>query len=205
MKNFLTKIPKRAWIYAGTALAAMLAVTLPLALTGTQSVLYSIFWGILGGVAALIVTRTIYHCATGDNTAEMWAISIYGLVADLGWLIGILSTTWAVAIIGIVVMLVGVMMSLCMRYGDKDGTKAKREEIYTKMKGTLRYRFMGDDISGMLDTKRWLVEIEEAKEPMTINEAIANGHTEEAKAAEAYLNSVLDKYVAAQKAQKENK
>lgn len=205
MKNFLAKIPKRAWIYTGIAIAAMLAVTLPLALTGTQSVLYSIFWGILGGVAALIVTRTIYHCATGDNSAEMWAISIYGLVADLGWLIGILSTTWAVAIIGIVVMLVGVMMSLCMRYGDKDGTKAKREEIYTKMKKTLRYRFMGDDISGMLDTKRWLVEIEEAKEPMTIDEAISNGHTEEAKAAEVYLNGVLDKYVAAQKTQKEKK
>ena len=205
MMNFLKKIPKRAWIYAGTAFAAFLAVMLPLALTGTQSVLYSIFWGILGGAAVLIITRTIYHCATGDNTAEMWAISIYALAADLGWLIGILSCTWAVAIIGIVVMIVGLMMSLCMRYGDKDGTKAKREEIYSKMKNTLRYRFMGDDISGMLDTKRWLVEIEAAKEPMTINEAITNGYTEEAKAAEEYLNSVLDKYVAAQKAEKEKK
>ena len=202
MKDFLKKIPKRAWIYAGAVIAAFLAVALPLALTGTQNALYSVFWGILGGAAALIIARTAYHCATGDNTADMWAVSIYGLAADLGWLIGILSTTWAVAIIGIVVMIVGVMMSLCMRYGDKDGTKAKREEIFTKMKNTLRYRFMGDDISGMLDTKRWLVDIENAKEPMTINEAIANGYTEEAKAAEAYLNSVLDKYITAQKEKK---
>lgn len=202
MKDFLKKIPKRAWIYAGAALAALLAVTLPLALTGTQNVLYSIFWGILGGIAALIVARTIYHCATGDNTAEMWSVSIYGLAADLGWLIGILSTTWAVAIIGIVVMIVGAMMSLCMRYGDRDGTKTKREELLLKMKQSLRYRFMGDDISGMLDTRRWLVEVENAKEPMTINEAIANGHTEEAKAAEEYLNGVLDRYVAAQKEKK---
>lgn len=202
MKDFLKKIPKRAWIYAGAVIAAFLAVALPLALTGTQNALYSVFWGILGGAAALIIARAAYHCATGDNTADMWAVSIYGLAADLGWLIGILSTTWAVAIIGIVVMIVGVMMSLCMRYGDKDGTKAKREEIFTKMKNTLRYRFMGDDISGMLDTKRWLVDIENAKEPMTINEAIANGYTEEAKAAEAYLNSVLDKYITAQKEKK---
>ena len=70
------------------------------------------------------------------------------------------------------------------------------------MKQSLRYRFMGDDISGMLDTRRWLVEVENAKEPMTINEAIANGHTEEAKAAEEYLNGVLDRYVAAQKEKK---
>ena len=202
MKNFLKKIPKRAWIYAGAALAAFLAVTLPLALTGTQGALYSILWGMLSGTAALIVTRTIYHCATGDNTAEMWAVSIYGLVADLGWLIGILSTTWAVAIIGIVITIVGIMMSLCMRYGDKDGLKAKKEELLTQMRKSLRYRFMGDDVNGMLDTKRWLVEVADAKEPMTIEEAVANGYADEAKAAEEYLNGVIDKYVAAQKENK---
>lgn len=202
MKNFLVKIPKRAWIYASAAIAVFLAVTLPLALTGTQGALYSIFWGILGGAAALIVARTIYHCATGDNNAEMWAISIYGIAADLGWLIGILATTWAVAIVGIVIMLVGLMMSLCMRYGDRDGTKTKKDELLTDLKKSLRYRFMGDDLKGMLDTKRWLVEIEDAKEPMTINEAIATGYPDEAKAAEEYLTSVLDKFIADQKKEK---
>lgn len=202
MMKFLKKIPKRAWIYAGTAIAAFLAVMLPLDLTGTQDALYSVFWGILGGVAALVIARTIYHCITGDNSAEMWAISIYAIVADLGWLIGILSKTWAVAIIGIVIMIVGLMMSLCMRYGDKDGTKTKREELLSRMKDSLRYRFMGDDISGMLDTKRWLVTIEDAKEPMTINEAIANGYTEQAKEAEDYIIAVLDKFLASQKENK---
>ena len=61
---------------------------------------------------------------------------------------------------------------------------------------------MGDDLKGMLDTKRWLVEIEDAKEPMTINEAIATGYPDEAKAAEEYLTSVLDKFIADQKKEK---
>ena len=203
MKNFLKAIPKRTWIYTGAALAAFLAVMLPLSLTGTQGVLYSIFWGILGGIAALIITRTVYHCATGDNTAEMWAVSIYGLVADLGWLIGILSTTWAVAIIGIVVMIVGALMALCMRYGDRDGSKTKRSELMERMCSTLRYRFMGDTIDGMIDTKRPLVEVKGQTEALTIKEAYAAGFTSEAKEAEAYLLSVIEKAVPAKKNKEE--
>ena len=154
IKGLIEKIPSRYWIYLAVGVAAMLAIALPLALTETESVWYSLFWGAFGTAAAVIITRCIYHCATGDNSAEMWAISIYGVVADLGWLVGILTESYSVATIGIVILAAGMMMALGTRFVGKDGAKVKRAEVETLLAKTLRYRYMGDVIDGEVDIRR---------------------------------------------------
>ncbi len=199
LTDFFGKIPARVWIYLSVLVAVMLAITLPLALTGYQDVWYSVFWGIFGAVAAVLITRIIYHCATGDNEAEMWAVSLYGIAGDLGWLIGILSTTYTVATIGIVITAAGTLMAAGTRFIGRDGIKVQKSELLGKLRTELRYRFMGDEITGPLDTKRPLVVIEDVRDPLTINEAIAAGYEKEAEEAIEYLKSVINTSVGKEK------
>lgn len=199
IKGLIEKIPSRYWIYLAVGVAAMLDIALPLALTETESVWYSLFWGAFGTAAAVIITRCIYHCATGDNSAEMWAISIYGVVADLGWLVGILTESYSVATIGIVILAAGMMMALGTRFVGKDGAKVKRAEVETLLAKTLRYRYMGDVIDGEVDIRRPLVIAEGVKDPMTVEEAYKSGYEKEAEDAMSYIRMAVDNTVAKEK------
>lgn len=189
--GILKKVPVRAWIYVAVIAASFLAVALPLGLTGTEGAWYSVFWGAFSALGAFVIARVIYHSVTGDSSAEMWAISIYALIADLGWLIGILSTTYTVAVIGIVIMISGGMMSLGMRFIGKGGSKVEDAELLANACEILRYRFMGDVIEGVLDTKRPLVVVEGIADPLTVNEAIKDGYKDEAADAIAYLKKAI--------------
>lgn len=195
LKALLARIPVRAWLYAGAAAIAFLAVMLPVWLTGTEGVGYSICWGLLAGLGALVVTRTVYHCASGDNSAEMWAVSIYGIVADIGWLIGILSTTYVGAIVGVVIMLAAAMMALGSRYLGRDGWRRKAMDLRAELNASLRYRLMGDVVGGAIDINRRLVQIEGEADPLTVDEAYALGYEAEAKEAEGYVKSVILRYL----------
>ena len=189
--GFLKGVPAKAWVYAAVIVAAFLAIALPLGLTGAESAWYSVFWGAFGACAALVVARTIYHCASGDNSAEMWAISIYGLAADLGWLIGIMSTTYAVATIGIVITVAGALMAFGTRFIGRGGVKVQEADLLRKLCGAVRYRFMGDVVEGVLDIRRPLVVIESIKDPLTVDEARSAGFAAEADEAVAYLKGAI--------------
>ena len=190
-KECLAKVPNRVWLYATAFIAGFLIVFLPLLLLEVVDIFYSIFWGLFSAVLVFIITRTVYHVAVKDASAETWAESIYAFVADLGWLIGIISTSWTVAIIGIVVMIVGGIMSICTRFVGKDGIKAREAELLENLKSTLRYRYMGDTLDGRLDSARYLVNIAGEKDPLTVNQAIAKGYQEEAEDAIAYIKTVI--------------
>ena len=191
LKAAFGKVPVRYWIYLGAFAVAMAAVSLPLGLTGTETAMYSEVWGLLAGAAAAIVARTAYHSATGDNSAEMWAISIYGIAADLGWLIGILSTTVTWATIGIVILIAGAMMGICTRFIGRGGVKLMQAEAYDRLSKVVRFRFMGDVVEGKPDIQRPLVVVDGVKDPMTIVEAREAGYGEEADAAAAYLKAAI--------------
>ena len=191
IKTWLGKVPVKVWLYAAAFVALFVAVALPLKLTGTETIWYSLFWGVFAGVAGLIAVRTIYHAAKDDNSAEMWAVSIYALIADLGWLLGILSVTYVEAIIGIVIMMAFTMMALGTRYLGKDGWKKRQMDAKDLLFKTLRYRLMGDVIGGAIDTNRLLVDVTDGSDPMTINEAKAAGYKAEAMEAEEYIKEVL--------------
>lgn len=191
LREFVKGIPIRAWIYAASVAAAFLAVMLPLLFLSEEGALYSVFWGLFASVLALIVARVAYHLATKDNSAEMWAVSIYGIVAALGWLIGILSTTLTMATIGIVILMAGAMMALCTRYIGHDGARLRESEMIDALSATLRYRFMGDVVTGQIDIKRPLIVLDGKTDPPTINEARAAGFTAEAEAAVAYVKEAI--------------
>lgn len=195
IKAFLAKVPVRAWLYAGAAIVAFLAVMLPVWLTDTEGIGYSICWGLLAGLGALVVTRTVYHCASGDNSAEMWAVSIYGIVADIGWLIGILSTTYVGAIVGVVILMAAAMMALGSRYLGRDGWRRKASELRVELNASLRYRLMGDVVGGAIDVNRRLVKVEGEPDPLTIDEAYSLGYEAEAKEAEEYVRTIILRYL----------
>ena len=195
LKSVFGKIPARYWIYLTVGTAMMLAVSLALGLTGVETPWYSVFWGLFATAAAVLVARTIYHIATGDNTAEMWAISIYGIVADLGWLVGILTNSYSVATIGIVILAAGAMMALGTRFIGKGGIKVQKAEILSGLSKTLRYRFMGDAIDGKLDIDRPLIVTDMTGDKLTIAEAREAGLEKEADEAEKYIMSAIDSYV----------
>ena len=189
--GFLRKVTAKAWIYMAVIAASFLAIALPLGLTGTEGAWYSAFWGAFGAGAAFAIARTIYHLATGDNSAEMWAISVYALASDLGWLVGILSSTYTVATIGIVITLTGALMALGTRFIGRGGVKVQEAGLIDQLSGSLRYRFMGDVLEGMLDIRRPLVVVSSIRDPLTVNEAREAGFANEADEAIAYLREVI--------------
>ena len=181
----------KASVYLSAA-AVMFAITFSVCFWALkESGIYSVLFGFSGAALGAILARSVYHLLLCDNSAEMWQISIYGIMADIGWVIAVFTESWALASTGLAICFIALFMLLGSRWTtiwvDKL-SNAKRIKIY---KDTLRYCFIDDVPDGTLDQQRPLCEIDGV--PMTINEAIQAGKEEEARKAVSYLKGILEK------------
>lgn len=183
MKDYQKKI----LIYGIPAVVVGIASAIIAALVFGETAFYSICWALAGAALAAVVARVAYHLIQKDNTPEMWQISIYGVVSVAGWVGGILSTTWLWATFALAVMCIGILMATGTRF-----CKAvARERLRKSLERTLRYKKVGDMLSGELDTKRPLTVIVDSV-ALTVAEAEKAGYSTEAESGREYIALLLD-------------
>ena len=179
---------KKLLIYGLPAFFIGIATAIIAALVFGETAFYSVCWGIAGGALAAVIARVIYHLVQGDNTPEMWQITVYGVISVAGWIGGILSTTWLWATFALAIMCVGVLMATGTRF-----CKAvAKEKMKKSLERTLRYKKVGDRLSGELDTKRPLTLIVDGV-ALTVAEAEKAEYSTEAESGREYIALLFDR------------
>ena len=135
-------------------------------LAANESVLYAVCFGLFGGGVGCIIARTVYHLANKDYAVRMWAVSVDILVACLGWLLAVLSTTISWTSVGLAICAFGFVMA----HGNRFVKKKKKlistsEELASSatdssLISTLRYCYINDDPTLGEDKKRPLCLID---------------------------------------------
>ncbi len=179
-------------VYASASLiAAVLAFCV--AFWGFHSSLfYGFAWGAEGAGFGLVIAWTVIHLINKEESPEMYQISIEGLIALVGWMIAILSTTWTVCSIGFAVMIAGVLSALgsWMSFHTIKSDILENMIDLTWMINNVRYRYVENDMSKGFSSVP-LIKDGQGK-ALTVKEAEAAGLGAAVYDARRYLASVLE-------------
>lgn len=178
---------KALLIYGLSALAGVLTASLIAGLVCAQGWLYSIYWGALGGGLGVTVAWFAWHIALKDWAPEMWQIGIYVLFACLGWLGGIMSTTWGVASLCLAVMVTAILMAIGTRFCKI----VAAVKTTSSLERTLRYRLVDDKLGGAENLDAPLISY--GGNALTVEEAVRAGlPAEQIEAARAYIARLIE-------------
>ena len=172
-----------------------------------ENVLYALCWALLFGGFATVAARTILHAVKKDNSAEMYAISIYALMALGGWLGLILTGSWLwVSVFGALVV-GSTLMALGTRYLDPveddvkkdEKTEEEVEEVKIEtpdqklafLKETVRFKFDGDSLDGAPLLNYPICKVD--GDALTVKEADEKGYGAIAADGLEYLKDILEK------------
>lgn len=128
--------------------------------------------------------RIIYHIVINDNAPETWQVSIYALVACLGWLLAIFSRTTGTDILAFAIMIGAAMMLYGTRFIRLPMTK---DEIIEWLRSNVRYKFIEDNPLLGYDTSEPITKIANTGESLTVTEALSWNFIDAAAQGEAYL------------------
>ncbi len=189
----INHIKRKYLFYIGVGLSFFLAIFLICLLATSEGVFYSICWGMLAFGYSTVIARIGFHLFLKDNSPEMWQITIYQFLAVTGWLIAIISNTWAIASVGIAILVGFLMMSLGTRFIEyaSDWVKVALDKDLAFYVENSRWKFLGDDIKAGEDTARPICSVN--GNPLTVAEAKSQGYVKESEDGLAYLKAVLKK------------
>lgn len=181
----MTKGSKKLLIYGCCGVSAFIIACLIAGLVFRTGLMYAMFYGLLFAGLAVTLARTVYHLILKDYAPEMWQISIYMIVACIGWLGGILSLTWGWASLSLAVMVGAILMAVGTRFC-KEVARAKTT---SSLEQTLRYKFVDDILGGAPNNDAPLCLVNGT--PMTVAEAEKAGAVEVAKKGREYIQKIL--------------
>lgn len=182
------KLLKLALYLASFAIGAVFAGLIS-GLGGKCTAFNVIAWILFGGFAFTLSARIIFHLAIKDNDGETWQISIYFIVALLGWLIGILSRTALLDTFSLALVISMVLMAVGCRFLKGEN---KEEELIDYLTRELRYKFVSDNPEMGLDKARALGAVDRAGNYLTIQEMEVSGFGASAEGAEKYIKKAFN-------------
>lgn len=186
-------IKRKCIFYLSVAVAFFGAAFCVCFLATNEGLFYSICWGLLAAGYGLAAARIGFHLFLKDNSAEMWQVSIYLILAVTGWLIAILSNSWGMTSFGIAMLAAFVMMGLgtrFIRYAGDWVREALDKDLSFYIENA-RWKFLGDSIDAGEDTERALCSVN--GNPLTVAEARKQGYVKEADEGTAYLQACLER------------
>lgn len=182
---------QRYLFYLGISVICFLAVFCICFFCTSEGTFYSVCWGILAAGCGAVATRIGFHLIMKDNSPEMWQVSIYQLLAVIGWLIAVISDSWPMTSAGIAMIAAFLLMTAGTRFirYRGDWVKTATERDLTVLEETCRWKFIGDKYSAGEDTERPLCAVN--GNPLTVSEARLQGYVKEAEEGSAYLSSLI--------------
>lgn len=192
----INSVKLKALLYIGLAFVSCLVAFIVCFFGIGLGWLYSCSWGLFFGATGAVLARTIFHLYLEDFKAEMWQVSIYGLIACLGWLGCILCASytwlfvWIALIVGMGLMLVGVRF-IDGYIANRENAPKDTDSILASLINTRRYRFIEDDPSKGENLEKPVCLVD--NKALTVAEAEAEGYVKVARKGKSYLKKICKK------------